>query len=183
MGCGKRSAFSGRCLTGCPGNSAWRRRQRPALTSAVEAGAARAVSVRRFTGYLILAGSMTNAAIAAYLLFHLPASREPTMRSLIIRACSCSLAEPFLAGMAGSRFYWNRSSAALRADSPLSFRRFVLVNAEAWVWVPAIVLLSRRDSHRAPPCAVHPGRRALVKWAASGTSTIYRSSKSAVAHL
>ena len=102
------------------------------------------MSVRRFTGYLILAG-LTNAAIAAYLLFHLPASREPTMRSLIIRAL-LFVGGAVLAGMAGSRFYWNRSSAALRADSPLSFRRFVLVNAEAWVWVPAIVLLSRRDS-------------------------------------
>ncbi len=112
-------------------------------TFAVEAGA-RVLSVGKFTSYLILAG-LTNAAIAAYLLFHLPASREPSLRSLLIRAL-LFVGGAVLAGMAGSRFYWNRSSAALRADAPLSFRRFVLVNAEAWVWVPAIVLLSRQDS-------------------------------------
>jgi hypothetical protein len=114
---------------------------------AIEAGA-RPKSVRRFTGYLVLAG-LTNAAIAAFLLFNLPASREPSLRSLFIRAL-LFVGGAVLAGMAGSRFYWNRSSAAHKADAPLSFHHFVLVNAEAWVWVPAIVLLSRQDS---PVCA------------------------------
>ena len=112
-------------------------------TFTVEPGA-RSVSVGRFTSYLVLAG-LLNAAIAAFLLFDLPASRAPSLRSLFIRAL-LFVGGAVLAGMAGSRFYWSRSSAVFRADAPLSFRRFVLVNAEAWVWVPAIVLLSRQDS-------------------------------------
>jgi hypothetical protein len=146
MGFGKRSGFSGRCLRGCSGNGVASPTQTGAF--AIEAGA-RPKSVRRFTSYLVLAG-LTNAAIAAFLLFNLPASREPSLRSLFIRAL-LFVGGAVLAGMAGSRFYWNRSSAALKAIAPLSFRRFVLVNAEAWVWVPAIVLLSRQDS---PVCAV-----------------------------
>ena len=102
------------------------------------------MSTRRFTSYLVLAG-LTNATIAALLFFHLPASREPSIHSLFVRAL-LAVAGVILAGAAGSRFYWNRSAAALRADSPLSFRSFVLVNLEAWVWIPAIVLLSRQDS-------------------------------------
>ena len=110
---------------------------------AIEAGA-RPLSSRRFTGYMVLAG-LTNVAIAALLFFQLPASREPSPESLFARAL-LAVAGAILAGMVGCRFYWNRSAAVLRADAPLSFRRFVLVNAEAWVWVPAIVLLSRQDS-------------------------------------
>ena len=115
---------------------------------AIEAGA-RPFSTRRFTGYLVLAG-LTNAAIAALLFFHLPASHQPSLVSLFVRAF-LAVAGVVLAGAAGSRFYWNRSAPVVKADAPLSFLRFVLVNAEAWVWVPAIVLLSRQDS---PACTV-----------------------------
>lgn len=93
---------------------------------------------------MVFAG-LANAAIAAFLLFHLPASREPSLHSLFVRALMF-VAGAVLAGMAGARFYWSRSSSPFTTDLRLSFRRFALVNAEAWVWVPAVVLLSREDS-------------------------------------
>jgi hypothetical protein len=110
---------------------------------AVEAGE-RPISIRTFAGSLVLAG-LANAAIVAFLIFHLPATREPTLKALCVRAL-LFVAGAVFAGLAGSRFYWNRSSATIRSEASLSFRHFALVNAEAWVWVPAIVLLSRQDS-------------------------------------
>lgn len=110
---------------------------------AVEAGD-RPSSISTLICHLVLAG-LVNAAIAAFLLFNLPASRAPSLTSLFVRAILFVVAA-VLAGMTGARFYWSRSSAALRAETILSFRRFAVVNAEAWVWIPAIVLLSRQDS-------------------------------------
>ena len=110
---------------------------------ALQAGE-RPIGIRTFAGYIALAG-LGNAAIAAYLLFRLPASHAPSLRSLLVRAL-IYVAGAVLAGMGGARFYWNRSSAPFRFDPPLSFRRFARVNATAWVWVPSIVLLSRQDS-------------------------------------
>lgn len=110
---------------------------------AIEAGS-RPLPSSRFIGYLVLAG-LINAAIAALLFFNLPASRDPTTDSLLVRSI-LAVTGAILAGLAGSRFYWNRSAAALRAGVLLPFRRFAYVNAEAWVWVPAIILLSRQDS-------------------------------------
>ena len=110
---------------------------------ALQAGE-RPTSLRRFLGYVVIAG-LGNAAIAAYLLFRLPAAHAPSLHSLLIRAV-LYVAGAVLAGAAGARFYWNRFSVPLTTDPPLSFQLFVLVNAAAWVWVPAVVLLSRQDS-------------------------------------
>ena len=110
---------------------------------ALQAGE-RPTSLRRFLGYVVIAG-LGNAAIAAYLLFRLPAAHAPSLHSLLIRAV-LYVAGAVLAGAAGARFYWNRFSVPFTTDPPLSFQLFVLVNAAAWVWVPAVVLLSRQDS-------------------------------------
>lgn len=115
---------------------------------ALEAGV-HPISFRTFVVRMVLAG-LANAAIAAFLLFRLPASREPSLHSLFLRALMF-VGGAVLAGMAGSRFYWSRSSSPFTTDLRLSFRRFALANAEAWVWIPAVVLLSREDS---PLCAV-----------------------------
>jgi hypothetical protein len=112
-------------------------------TFALQAGE-RPIGIKTFAGSVALAG-LVNAAIAAFLLFRLPTSHAPSLRSLLIRAF-IYVAGAVLAGMGGARFYWNRSSTPFRFDPPLSFRLFVLVNAAAWVWVPSIALLSRQDS-------------------------------------
>ncbi|HUV68416.1 MAG TPA: hypothetical protein VMW15_02055 [Terracidiphilus sp.] len=110
---------------------------------ALQAGE-RPIGIRTFAGYVALAG-LGNAAIAAFLLFRLPASHEPSLHSLLIRAF-IYVVGAVLAGMGGARFYWNRSYASFGNVPPMSFRFFALVNATAWVWVPSIVLLSRQDS-------------------------------------
>lgn len=104
----------------------------------------RSTSIRAFTGYVVLAGLM-NAAIASFLLFRLPADHAPSLQSLVIRSM-VYVVGAVLAGAAGARFYWNKFSIPFSTDPPLSFQLFALVNAAAWVWAPAVVLLSRQDS-------------------------------------
>ena len=101
-------------------------------------------SLEKFLSYVVLAG-LGNAFIAAFLLFRLPADNAPSLHSLLIRSV-IYVCGAVLAGAAGSRFYWNRLSAPFTSDSTLSFPLFAIVNARAWVWVPAVVLLSRQDS-------------------------------------
>jgi hypothetical protein len=105
---------------------------------------ARPPSVMRFIGFLVAAG-LINASIAAYLLCPLPQAHHPSLLALFVRALFY-VAGASLAGMAGAWFYWSRPSNPFRANPPLSFRLFVLTNAVAWVWVPAVLLLSAQDS-------------------------------------
>src|ERR1700674_5734451 len=97
-------------------------------------------SVTRFIGILVTAGFI-NASIAAYLLCPLPQSHHPSLAALFVRA-SLYVSGASLAGMAGAWFYWTRPANPFRASPPLSFGLFALTNAAAWVWVPAVVLLS-----------------------------------------
>jgi hypothetical protein len=110
---------------------------------ALQAGE-RPISIRTFTGGVVLAG-LLNATIAAFLICHLPASHAPSLHSLFIRA-SLYVVFAIVAGAAGARFYWNRFSLPINTAPALSFSLYALANAAAWVWVPAIVLLSRQDS-------------------------------------
>src|ERR1035441_8613332 len=103
-------------------------------------------SMTTFVGYLVTAG-VVNTLIAAFLLCRLPTSPASSISALSVRAL---ISVSALAGMAGARYYWNRSSVPFTSDPPLSFRRFALVNAAGWVWVPAVLLLSAQDS-LAPP--------------------------------
>lgn len=102
------------------------------------------MSVQKFLSYVVLAG-MGNALIWAFLLFRLPADHSPSLHSLLIRSL-IYVSGAVLAGAAGSRFYWGRFSVPFTTEPPLSFPLFAIVNACAWVWVPAVVLLSRQDS-------------------------------------
>jgi len=102
------------------------------------------LGVGGFAGYLVMAG-LTNALIVAFLFCYLPPSHAPSILSLLIRA-TVFVAIAVVAGVAGARFYWNRSETPFATDPPLSFPLFALVNAAAWLWVPSVVLLSRQDS-------------------------------------
>jgi len=110
------------------------------------------VSLTRFLGYLVAAG-LVNALIAVFLLCRLPSAHAPSLRTLLLCALIyvCIAA---LAGMVGSWLYWRRSATPRASDPPLSFARFALANASAWVWVPAVVLLSAQDSFAAPAVAI-----------------------------
>jgi hypothetical protein len=109
-------------------------------------------SVTRFIGILVAAGFI-NASIAAYLLCPLPQSHHPSLAALFFRAF-LHVSGAALAGMAGAWVYWTRPANPFRASPPLSFGLFVLTNAAAWVWVPAVVLLSAQDSPAAACVAV-----------------------------
>jgi len=106
----------------------------------------------RFVGLLVSAG-LINASIAAILLCNLPDAHFPSLTALFLRA-SIYVAVSSLAGLAGARFYWNRSSIPFNSDPPLSFSLFALANAAGWVWVPAVVILSTQDSLASPIIAV-----------------------------
>jgi hypothetical protein len=98
----------------------------------------------RFFALLTTAG-LLNALIAAYLFLHLPADRHPTLTSLALRA-GLYVVFGALAGTVGAWFYWRRPSSPFRNNPPIPFRLFALSSAAGWVWIPAVVLLSREDS-------------------------------------
>ena len=98
----------------------------------------------RFFAFLVIAG-LLNTLIAAYLFLHLPEDHHPTLTSLAVRACLYVIFGA-LAGTAGAWFYWRRPSSPFRNNPPIPFRLFALSSAAGWVWIPAVVLLSREDS-------------------------------------
>jgi len=106
----------------------------------------------RFVGFLVSAG-IVNASIVAILLCKLPDAHSPSLAALLVRA-AIYVAVAGLAGLAGARFYWNRSSKPFNSDPPLSFSLFALANATGWVWVPAVVILSTQDSLASPILAI-----------------------------
>ncbi len=110
------------------------------------------LSTKTFIGLPIIAG-LVNSLIAAFLLCRLPDSHAPSLVALLVRAV-IYISIATLAGMAGARFYWNRSSVAYGPEVPLSFGLFAVVNAAGWVWVPSVVLLSREDSLVSPALAM-----------------------------
>ena len=109
-------------------------------------------SMTTFVGYLVTAG-VVNTLIAAFLLCRLPTSPASSISALSVRAL-IYVSISALAGMAGARYYWNRSSVPFTSDPPLTFRRFALANAAGWVWVPAVLLLSAQDSLASPFLAI-----------------------------
>jgi hypothetical protein len=106
----------------------------------------------RFVGLLVSAG-LINASILAILVCHLPDAHRPTLFALFFRAI-LYVSAAGLAGLWGSRFYWNRSSTPFATEPPLSFKLFALSNATGWVCVPSVVILSSQDSLASPMFAV-----------------------------
>ena len=109
-------------------------------------------SMTTFVGYLVTAG-VVNSSIVAFLLCRLPTSPASSISALSVRAL-IYVSISALAGMAGARYYWNRSSVPFTSNPPLSFRSFALANAAGWVWVPAVLLLSSQDSLASPAISI-----------------------------
>ncbi len=101
-------------------------------------------SVAGHLGFFAGAG-LLNSIIAAVLLCRLPESNTPSWTMVMIRAVVYVLLGA-LAGVTGAWFYWKRSSADEQLTPLISFRRFALVCAASWIWVPATVLLAAQES-------------------------------------
>jgi hypothetical protein len=106
----------------------------------------------RYFAFLVGAG-LLNSLIAAFLFLRLPDAHTPTLTSLIDRA-SVFVLVGALAGTIGAWYYWRRPASPFRANPPIPFHLFALSSAAGWVWVPAVVLLSREDSPVTCPVAV-----------------------------
>jgi hypothetical protein len=101
-------------------------------------------SVAGHLGFFAGAG-LLNSIIVAVLLCRLPESNTPSWTMVMVRAIVYVLLGA-LAGVTGAWFYWKRSSAGDQLTPLISFRRFALVCAASWIWVPAIVLLAAQES-------------------------------------
>jgi len=108
-------------------------------------------TMRYFT--FMVAGGLLNSLIAAFLFLHLPADHAPTITSLVVRA-SIFVFVGAAAGTVGAWYYWRRPASPFLVDPPIPFHLFALASAAGWVWVPAVVLLSREDSPLTCPVAV-----------------------------
>jgi hypothetical protein len=106
----------------------------------------------RYFAFLVGAG-LLNSLIAAFLFLHLPDAHFPTITSLVLRA-SVFVIVGALAGTLGSWYYWRRPASPFLWNPPIPFHVFALTAAAGWVWVPAVVLLSREDSPVTCPVAV-----------------------------
>jgi len=106
----------------------------------------------RYVAFLLASG-LVNALIAAILLVHIPDSRTPTVPSLTLRAVIFVLIG-VLAGTSGPWFYWRRANSPFLLNPPIPFLQFAICCAVGWVWVPAVVLLSREDSPLTAPVAL-----------------------------
>jgi hypothetical protein len=104
---------------------------------------------------LFACAGLLNALIAAILLCRLPEAHFPSVPAVLARAAIYVLLSA-VAGAAGAWFYWKRASTA----DPLPmipFRRFALICAASWIWVPAAVLLAGQDSPAAAGIAALGG--------------------------
>jgi len=106
----------------------------------------------RYFAFLVGAG-LLNSLIAAFLFLHLPDAHTPTLTSLVVRA-SIFVIVGALAGTVGAWYYWRRPASPFLWNPPIPFHLFALSAAAGWVWVPAVVLLSREDSPITCPVAV-----------------------------
>lgn len=101
----------------------------------------------------VVGAGLLNSLIAAFFFLHLPDAHNPTLTSLIVRA-SIFVIVGALTGTIGAWYYWRRPASPFLWNPPIPFTVFALSAAAGWVWVPAVVLLSREDSPVTCPVAI-----------------------------
>ena len=94
---------------------------------------------------LFVGAGLLNSIIASILLCRLPESHAPSVAAVLMRAALYVLCGA-LAGVGGAWFYWRRSSSSSQLVPAIPFRRFALICAAAWIWVPAAMLFAAQDS-------------------------------------
>ena len=93
-----------------------------------------------YLGVLIVAGVLTSV-VAELLLCLWTAVRSPSLTVAFLASIAYVFAA-VLSGVAATWLVWSPS----RMNPPLSFRFFALTGALGWIWIPSVVLLSRRGS-------------------------------------
>jgi hypothetical protein len=93
-----------------------------------------------YLGLLIVAGSLTPL-VAASLLCRWPAAHTLSLPAALLAAVTYVFAA-VLSGLAATWFFWTPS----RMTPSSSLVMFALTSAVGWIWIPAVVLLSRQRS-------------------------------------
>ena len=101
-------------------------------------------AARRIVGWTI-AGGFLNAMIVGFLLCRLPNVHSSSIMTLLLRS-AVYVVLGAVSGIGGMWLYWNGPWSSWRDRSPLPFALFALVCAEAWIWVPPMVMFSEQMS-------------------------------------
>src|ERR1700743_2991485 len=113
-------------------------------TLSIDPASAETEGVARFPRLAIVSG-IVNAFLAAWLLMMWHSSFQLPLAALLIPAFAYVSCAALLAA-AGARYYWRQA----KFRSSFTQQELMLTWAAAWVWLPAIVLLLRRDFIWAP---------------------------------
>src|ERR1700722_13671635 len=97
---------------------------------------------------VLLVGGSLGVFVVEWLLCLWPAPHPLSPTEALLTALSYVLVAVF-SGAASSRIFWSRSWT----NSSFSLTRLTIASAIGWVWVPAVVLLSRQRSVAAVPVA------------------------------
>jgi hypothetical protein len=93
-----------------------------------------------YLGFLVIAGSLTSLVTASFLC-QWPAAHSLSLVAALLAAVTYVLAAA-LSGLAATWFFW----APSRMSPSSSLVLFALTSAVGWIWIPAVVLLSRQRS-------------------------------------
>jgi hypothetical protein len=127
---------------------------------------------QRYSLWAAVFAGLLAALTAAILLCRTPQATTPELVLALLAAAYLTLAA--LSGITGSYVYWIRSRARLTPG----LVELLQSTATGWVWIPAIVLLSRRDSAWAPAVAAAGAAVLAVSLRRTGPAALDQSSPS-----
>ena len=125
---------------------------------------------QRYSLWAAVFAGLLAALTAAILLCRTPQAATPELLLALLAGAYLTLAA--LSGITGSYVYWIRSRARLAPG----LVELLQSTATGWVWIPAIVLLSRQDSAWAPAVAAAGAAVLAVSLRRTGPAALDQSS-------
>ena len=125
---------------------------------------------QRYSLWAAVFAGLLAALTAAILLCRTPQAATPELLLALLAGAYLTLAA--LSGITGSYVYWTRSRARLAPG----LVELLQSTATGWVWIPAIVLLSRQDSAWAPAVAAAGAAVLAVSLRRTGPAALDQSS-------
>jgi hypothetical protein len=135
-----------------------------------EPGYLNEIDRQRYSLWAAVFAGLLAALTAAILLCRTPQAATPELLLALLAGAYLTLAA--LSGITGSYVYWIRSRARLAPG----FADLLQSTAAGWVWIPAIVLLSRQDSAWAPAVAAAGAAVLAVSLRRTGPAALDQSS-------